>query len=78
MPSYQVKAEDDLNLVEILLTAGIEKSKRQAREDINNGAIYINGDRVQDVAYTLSDQDKLSNEYIVIRRGKKKYFVLQF
>ena len=78
VPSYQVKAEDDLNLVEILLTAGIEKSKRQAREDINNGAIYINGDRVQDVAYTLSDQDKLSNEYIVIRRGKKKYFVLQF
>ena len=67
-----------MNLVEILLTAGIEKSKRQAREDINNGAIYVNGDRVQDVTYTLSDQDKLSDEYIVIRRGKKKYFVLQF
>ena len=78
VPSYQVQAEDDLNLVEILLTAGIEKSKRQAREDINNGAIYVNGDRVQDVTYTLSDQDKLSDEYIVIRRGKKKYFVLQF
>ncbi len=39
---------------------------------------YINGDRVQDVAYTLSDQDKLADEYIVVRRGKKKYFVLQF
>lgn len=78
VPNYQVKTEDDLNLVEILITAGIEKSKRQAREDINNGAIYINGDRVQDVAYTLSDQDKLAEEYIIVRRGKKKYFVLQF
>ena len=78
MPNYQVGAEDDLNLVEILLTAGIEKSKRQAREDITNGAIYINGDRIQDVAYTLSEQDKLADEYIVVRRGKKKYFVLQF
>ena len=78
VPSYQVQEEDDLNLVEILLTSGIEKSKRQAREDITNGAIYINGDRVQDVAYTLSDQDKLVDEYIVVRRGKKKYFVLQF
>ncbi|MGO3727937.1 MAG: S4 domain-containing protein, partial [Enterococcus viikkiensis] len=78
VPSYQVQAEDDLNLVEILLTAEIEKSKRQAREDITNGAIYINGDRIQDVAYTLSDQDKLVDEYIVVRRGKKKYFVLQF
>ena len=78
VPNYQVQAGDDLNLVEILITAGIEASKRQAREDINNGAIYINGDRVQDVAYTLSDQDKLADEYIVVRRGKKKYFVLQF
>lgn len=78
VPSYQVNASDDLNLVEILLTAGIEKSKRQAREDITNGAIYVNGDRVQDTAYVLSDSDKLAERYIVLRRGKKKYFVLEF
>ncbi|EOH86582.1 tyrosine--tRNA ligase [Enterococcus pallens] len=78
VPSYQVKAEDDLNLVEILITAGIEASKRQAREDITNGAIYVNGDRVQDLAHILSDEDKLADAYVVIRRGKKKYFVLQF
>ncbi|MDT2673077.1 tyrosine--tRNA ligase [Enterococcus dongliensis] len=78
VPNYRVQTDDDLNLVEILLTAGIEKSKRQARENITNGAIYVNGDRVQEVAYTLSDQDKLADKYIVIRRGKKKYFVLQF
>ena len=78
VPSYEVQSEDELNLVEILLTAGIEKSKRQAREDITNGAIYINGDRVQDVSYTLSDEDKLADAFVVVRRGKKKYFVLQF
>lgn len=78
VPSYQVKAEDDLNLVEILITAGIEASKRQAREDITNGAIYVNGDRVQELDYVLSDEDKLADAFVVIRRGKKKYFVLQF
>ncbi|MEO1768122.1 tyrosine--tRNA ligase [Candidatus Enterococcus ferrettii] len=78
VPSYQVKAEDDLSLVEILITAEIEASKRQAREDITNGAIYVNGDRVQDLSYVLSDEDKLAESFIVIRRGKKKYFVLQF
>lgn len=78
VPNYQVQAADDLNLVEILLTAGIEKSKRQAREDITNGAIYVNGDRVQDTTYVLSDSDKLAERYIVVRRGKKKYFVLEF
>lgn len=78
VPSYQVNAEDDLNLVEILITAGIEASKRQAREDITNGAIYVNGDRVQSLDYVLSDNDKLADAFVVIRRGKKKYFVLQF
>lgn len=78
VPSYQVNAEDDLNLVEILITAGIEASKRQAREDITNGAIYVNGDRVQALDYVLSDEDKLADAFVVIRRGKKKYFVLQF
>lgn len=78
VPSYQVKGEDDLNLVEILITAGIENSKRQAREDITNGAIYLNGERIQDTAYTLSDADKLAGGYTVVRRGKKKYFVLEF
>ncbi|MBO1307536.1 tyrosine--tRNA ligase [Enterococcus sp. 669A] len=76
--SYQVKTEDDLNLVEILITAGIENSKRQAREDITNGAIYVNGDRVQDLTYVLNEEDKLADTFVVIRRGKKKYFMLQF
>ncbi len=78
VPSYQVKAENDLNLVEILITAGIENSKRQAREDITNGAIYVNGDRVQDLTYVLTEEDKLADTFVVIRRGKKKYFMLQF
>ena len=50
----------------------ISPSKRQAREDVQNGAIYINGERVQDLNYTLSDADKIDNEITVIRRGKKK------
>lgn len=78
VPSYKVKADDDLALVELLLTAGIEPSKRQAREDIQNGAIYVNGERRQEPAAVLSDSDKLEGRYIVIRRGKKKYFLLEF
>ena len=78
VPNYQVQAEDDLNLVEILVTAGIESSKRQAREDIQNGAISVNGERRQDVAASLTDADKLGGRYTVIRRGKKKYFLLVF
>ena len=72
MPNYQVQAEDNLNIVELLVTAGVVNSKRQAREDVQNGAIYVNGERIQDLDYVLSDSDKLENELTVIRRGKKK------
>ncbi len=78
VPNYAVQADDNLNIVEILVAAKISSSKRQAREDVQNGAIYINGERVQDLDYTLSDADKIDNELTVIRRGKKKYFVLTY
>ena len=78
VPNYQVQAEDNLNIVDLLVTAGVVNSKRQAREDVQNGAIYVNGDRIQGLDYTLSDADKLENELTVIRRGKKKYFVLTY
>lgn len=78
VPNYAVQADDNLNIVDILVTAGISPSKRQAREDVQNGAIYINGERVQDLDYSLSDSDKINNELTVIRRGKKKYSVLTY
>ena len=78
VPNYQVQVEDNLNIVELLVTAGVVNSKRQAREDVQNGAIYLNGERIQDLDYVLSDSDKLEDELTVIRRGKKKYFVLTY
>lgn len=77
VPSYTVPQEADLKLLELLVSSGLVQSKRQAREDIQNGAIYINGERVQDLEYQISDTDKIGN-MIVLRRGKKKYFLLQF
>lgn len=78
VPNYAVQAEDNLNIVELLVTSGVVTSKRQAREDVQNGAIYVNGERVQDLDYTLSDSDKIDGELTVIRRGKKKYSVLTY
>lgn len=61
VPNYQVKTDDNLNIVEVLVTAGIVNSKRQAREDVQNGAIYVNGERIQDLNYILTDaQDRKS------------------
>ena len=78
MPYYQVQEEDNLNIVELLVTAGVVNSKRQAREDVQNGAIYVNGERRQDLAAELTETDKIEGQFTVIRRGKKKYFLLKY
>lgn len=78
VPSYQVTADDSLNLVELLVKSGIVQSKRQAREDVQNGAIYLNGERVQDVAYEIQASDKIEQQFVIVRRGKKKYFLWNF
>ncbi|MGT2885046.1 tyrosine--tRNA ligase [Streptococcus ferus] len=78
VPNYAVTASDSLNIVDLLVTSGVVTSKRQAREDIQNGAIYINGHRIQELDYELSAADKIGNELTVIRRGKKKYFLLTY
>ena len=64
-------SNDTTNIVEVLIETGISPSKRQAREDVNNGAIYINGERQQDVNYALAPEDKIDGEFTIIRRGKK-------
>ncbi|KKW74232.1 tyrosine--tRNA ligase, tyrS [Lactococcus cremoris] len=77
-PQHQIAPDEDLTLIELLISVGIAPSKRQAREDITNGAIYINGERVQELDYVLTDSDKIENRLTVIRRGKKKNFVLTY
>ncbi|GAA3723987.1 tyrosine--tRNA ligase [Salinicoccus jeotgali] len=70
--------DDDKNLVKVLVETGVSPSRRQAREDIKNGAIYINGERKQDVDHVLQDEDKLDDEFTIIRRGKKKYHMIRY
>jgi tyrosyl-tRNA synthetase len=69
---------DEKILVNVLVETKISSSRRQAREDITNGAIYINGKRQQDVNHIISDDDILDNEFTVIRRGKKKYHIVKY
>jgi len=76
VPSY-INNDETIGLVDLLVNAKISPSKRQAREDIQNGAIYINGDRKTDLQYILSSEDKIEGKYTVIRRGKKKYFLIK-
>jgi tyrosyl-tRNA synthetase len=68
---------EEVDLVSFLVdVTEISPSRRQAREDIKNGAIYLKGERVQDIGYTVSETDSYDGRFILVRRGKKRYFMV--
>lgn len=77
VPTYEAVKEDQ-GLIDLLVNASISSSKRQAREDIGNGAIYINGERIQDLQYVINKNDRIDDEFTIIRRGKKKYYLISY
>lgn len=66
------------NIVDFLVNGKICSSKREAREFINSGSIYVNGDKVDSLEYNVGRENALDNKYVVIRKGKKKYFLGEF
>ncbi|MBF0715554.1 tyrosine--tRNA ligase [Gemelliphila palaticanis] len=77
MPKETVENKE-YSLVDFIVDSKLVQSKRQAREDITNGAIYVNGEKITDLDYTISDEDKLEGNYTVLRRGKKKYLLVEY
>ncbi|HVJ48323.1 tyrosine--tRNA ligase [Desulfitobacterium sp.] len=74
VPSTIIR-DQEISLVDLLIQVGAVSSKRQARESIESGAIYINGVRHMDIASVVAQLDKLDDAFLVIRRGKKNYFL---
>lgn len=76
VPSFTLE-EASISLVELLVKAGISPSKRQAREDISSGAIYINGERCGEQDKIIGREERIDGLFIIIRRGKKKFYLVR-
>ncbi|MFJ7645990.1 tyrosine--tRNA ligase [Lysinibacillus sp. NPDC097279] len=77
VPSIEM-AKEEKNIVDLLVEAGISSSKRQAREDVTNGAISVNGEKITDLEYIVDEKDRLEDAFSIVRRGKKKYHMVKF
>ncbi|MCO7126226.1 tyrosine--tRNA ligase [Sporolactobacillus shoreicorticis] len=78
VPTFNAASKVSIKLLDLLVEADVVSSKRQAREDISNGAIYINGARRTDLNALVTQDDRIDHEYVIVRRGKKKYTLIQF
>lgn len=62
-------------LIDLLVNNGICSSKREAREFLNAGSILINGDKLSDENFVINNDMLIENSLLVVRRGKKKYYI---
>ena len=69
------EVEANQNIVDFIINLGIAKSKREAREFIEAGAISINGEKVINIETIIDKTMFIENTYIVVRRGKKNYYI---
>jgi tyrosyl-tRNA synthetase len=64
-------------LIDLLVDGGVVKSKREAREFLEQGAISVNGERAA-LASTFAEASLLFGRMLLVRRGKKSWHVLRF
>ena len=72
-PSFDINVGD--KVIDMLINAKICSSKREAREFISAGSISINGEKVSDEGDVITNDKLLYNKYLIVRKGKKKYYI---
>ena len=76
--NYKIELSEELPLEDLLIRIKASSSKREAREFIKNGAVSINGEKQTDNMKILTRTDALYNKYLIVRRGKKNYYLVSF
>ena len=69
--------ENEIRVLELLVKCGIVDSNGEAKKMIAQGAIYVNENKISDIASSFSTQDA-SNGVLLVRKGKKNYKIAQF
>ena len=65
----------ELTVVEALLRSGLASSRRDARQLLSQGSVYLNGSRLAEDR-PLDDGDVLHDRWVVLRRGRAHQAVL--
>ncbi len=76
VPTVSVTAGQ--TIMDVLVNNKIVSSKREGREFLNAGSITLNGDKVSDENMPVTPDLAIEGKVIVLRRGKKKNYLLKF
>lgn len=77
VPTVEIE-DNGTTLIDVLVNNKICSSRREAREFLNAGSITLNGDKVTDENLAITRDLAIESEVIVLRRGKKKNYIVKF
>lgn len=80
VPSHALERgalEQGRNVVDLVVDAGLFKSKGEARRMIEAGGVYVNNVRISDASHTVNAAQAIDGELLVLRKGKKEYLVVR-
>lgn len=77
VPNFTIEEKEE-NIVDFLVHYGIASSKREAREFVTNRSISINGEKIDELNFTITEKHAIDSKFIIVRRGKKKYHLGRF
>lgn len=63
----------DATILDLLVGAGLEKTKGAARRTVGEGGAYVNNERISEIDWTPSAEDLLHGSWLVLRKGKKRF-----
>ncbi len=63
------------NIIDMLVRGGICSSKREAREMVTGNAITLNGNKVTDLEKVINEDDLIEGKVLLLKKGKKNYFL---
>lgn len=72
------EAGDGITLIDALVGAEVCKSKGEARRLIQQGSVSVNGEKTTDIEKVLNKSDAVNEEFTILKKGKKNYYVVTF
>ncbi len=73
----KIEVKEKMKLEDLLIFIKAASSKREAREFIKNNAVSVNGIKINDALKEFDKEDALFNKYLVVKRGKKNYYLVE-
>lgn len=80
VPQSEISREEinqSIDIVEVLnAKTGFLKSNAEARRALSDNSVAVNKEKITQ-EYYLSKKDLINNQFVLLQRGKKNYFVLR-